>query len=892
MARFKYLFHRIQSLLRSEQLHGEILEELSFHIDERTKENIRRGMSAQAARQEAEQRFGRLSRIREQGYELRSAGWVEDLLQDVRYELRTLFNHRYFSFATVLTLALGIGACTAIFSLVNAVLLRSLPYGEPEKLVYLFTPNVHLKLPAEVFGPSDADFFDLQTQNHSFADMTLFQQAVYNLAVGDKVERVGAAKVDADFFTTLRSGPEIGRAFDTNDEQAGSEHVVVLSHALWVSMFGGRSDVLGKSLWLDGQAYHVIGVMPKDFGFPHKSDLKYGNGHIDMTQLWLPSALTQQEKAYRDGGNGEVVARLNPGVTLRQAQADVRTLMSQINLLHSEHFPRGWTGLLRPFRDSALGPVRPLMWLLLGAVGFVFLIACGNAANLLLARAAGRSSELGIRAALGARQSRLLRQLLTESLMLSLSAGVIGIGLAYLFLHGLLKLNPGDIPRMQDANIDLRVLWFAFAVSVVTGAMFGILPAISATRVSVTEFLKSGGMRGVVGDRKQARKVLVMAQVALVVILLTGAGLLLRSYEKVVSVPRGFADSTIAMNVSLSPEYATGEKQKAFLRELLDRIRQAHGVESVGLVDCLPLSNSESLSFFEAEGYPNEKRQLVESRRITPDYLSAMQIRLIKGRTFNDSDQSGSLPVAVVNQAFADKYFPGMDASGRHIRDFAKAPWITIVGVIGDVRNTSLEAAAPPQIYYPLWQRVKNEAPLMNGVYVTVRSTLPSGAVASEIRAAARGLNPTLAISDVHMMGDLVSQASARRRFQTTLLIVFSTMATFLAFVGVYGLLAYSVRQRTGEIGLRMALGSSRTSVLRLILREGFRLVGIGLALGLIASLALTRLLQGFLYGVGAFDPTTFLVVPIMLLIATLVACLIPSCKAAAVDPINALRYH
>ena len=889
MARPRFLLQRLRTLWRSQELHDEISEELAFHIDQRTADNVRRGMSAEEARREAEKSFGRFSRIKEQGYEIRNAGWIEDLQQDTRYGMRTLLKHRWFSAITVLTLALGIGACTAIFSLVNAVLIRSLPYGEPERLVYLFTPNTHLDLPAEVFGPANGDFFDLKKQSHSFEEMTLFDQATYNLAVDSEVERIGAARVDANFFSTLQSPPEFGRGFGVDDEQPGNDHVAVISYALWQEMFGGRANVLGNALQLDGKPYHVVGIMPKDFGFPHKSDLKYGNGRIDTTQVWLPSALTPEQRADREGSSGNAIARLKPGVTLRQAQAEMSTIMSQLDLLHSPRM-RGWVALVKPFRDNAVGPVRPLMWLLLGSVAFVLLIACGNAANLLLARAADRTHELGMRAALGARRGRLIRQMLTESLMLSIAAGCMGIGFGHFLLHTLLKLNPGDIPRMQDATLDAPVMTFLIGVTALTSILFGILPSLSATRVDPAEFLSSGGKRGVIGDRGQLRKVLAVAQVTLTVLLLTGAGLLLRSYINVISVKTGFSASTVTVNVQLTSQYDTAQKQSTFFQSLLERIKHIHGVQAVGAVDYLPLSSSESLSFFEVEGFHNERNQLVEARTITSDYLSAMQTPLIKGTGFDDEREKRS-PTVIVNQAFAKKYFGGDDAIGRHLRTSHSGPWTTVIGVTADVRNMGLEAAALPEIYFPFLQRGTNRMP-MQGVFIATRAVLPEDAIVSEIRAALRSLDPNIALADVRSMGDRVSQASARRRFQTTLLIVFSAMATFLAVVGLYGLLAYSVKQRTGEIGLRMALGSSRTGVVRLILQEGIGLVGMGLLVGLAAAVAFARLLASFLFGVSPIDPVTFLLVPALLFIATLAACLIPSYRAAALDPLNALRHE
>jgi predicted permease len=537
------------------------------------------------------------------------------------------------------------------------------------------------------------------------------------------------------------------------------------------------------------------------------------------------------------------------------------------------------------------------MWLLMGAVGFVLLIACSNAANLLLARAVNRTHELGVRATLGARRSRLMRQMLTESLMLSAIAGVAGIGLAWLFLHALLQINPGDIPRMQDATLDIRVMVFLIVVTLLTSILFGALPSLSATHINLGDFLKSVGVRGIVGGRRRLRNALTIAQVALVVVLLTGAGLLLRSYAKVLSVHTGFSASTLTVNLQLSPQavnhltsqYGTAQRRHTFFRDLLDRLKPIRGIQAVGLVDHLPLSHSESITTLEVKGYPNAADQLEEERRITPDYLSAMQITRIKGRGFTDQDGPGHPPVALVNEAFAKKYFGGSDPTGHLLRGSSRAPWTTIVGEVEDVRNMSLETAAVPQVYLPFWEADNDSAPASNA-YLAVRSLLPQDAILSEIRAAVRSLDPYLAVADIHTMGNLETEETGRRRFQATLLSIFSGIAMFLAVVGVYGLLVYSVQQRTGEIGLRMALGSSRTQIVNLVLLEGFRLVGMGLLVGLGVAAMCTRLLVTFLYDVPAIDPLTFSLVPLLLGLATLGACLIPSVKAAAVDPMTALR--
>jgi predicted permease len=879
------LRRRLQSFLHKDAGNFALSEELQFHLEQLTEENIAHGMPPLEARRAAEAEFGSIAQAMDACYEARGITLLDDLAQDIRYGLRTLARNRGFTIVTILTLALGIGASTAIFSLVNAVLLRSLPYGDPDRLVHLFTPNPHLKVPVEVFGPSNADFFDLKAQTRSFAAMTLFKQQTYNLAVDDQPQRIGASKVDADFFNTLQVAPALGRGFTESDEMPGNDHEVILSDGLWRSLFAGSPDVLGRMLRLNGQSYRIVGVMPEGFGFPHKTELQYGNGFIETTQLWVPLALTAQEKADRDNSSYNVMARLKTNITVNNAQAEMSTVMARLDKLHHGPFT-GWTGLVEPFRENMLAPIRPLLWLLLGAVGCVLLIACGNAAGLLLARAATRAHELGVRASLGATRGRLLRQMLTESVMLSVAAGIVGIALAYFFLHALLALDPGDIPRMESATLDIRVLGFLILITLFTGVFFGVLPSLSATRINLADFLKNSGMRGITGERHHIRSVLVTLQMTLVVVLLVGAGLFLRSYAKVLSVPTGFSPLTVAVNITLTPQYDTPQKRRVFFEDLLRRIKPVHGIEAAGLVNYLPLNDSESMSTLWVDGYPNEKDQLVEERAITAGYLSSMQTSLLQGRGFSDAANEHS--VAIVNQAFVNKYLANGEAIDRRLRTDPNGPWSTIIGVIEDVRNESLEAAPAPQIYFPFLQG----GFVRNSVYLAVRSSLPQSNAVSAVRSAVHSIDPNLPISDVHLMGDLRSKSMARRRFQTTLLSFFSAIALFLALVGVYGLLAYSVRQKTGEIGLRMALGSSRAGVMRLILRRGLALFALGLTAGTILAIFLARLLRGFLFGVPAFDPITFALVPVLLFIATLAACLVPGWRASSIDPMTALRHE
>jgi len=883
------LIYRLRVFLRRERVEDELQEELQYHLEREAEKYRQAGDSPQEAVRRARLAIGGPEQVRQQCRETRGTKLVDDLFQDLRYGLRTLGKSPGFTIVTVLTLALGVGACTAIFSVVNAVLIRSLPYGDAGRIVSLFTPNPRFgnDVPLEAFGPNYADLFDLQRQSHSFASMTAFEPASYNSAAQNSAIRVGGARVDARFFSTLQAPPEIGRAIGTDDDRPGHNHVVILSHALFQSMFAGSAQILTKQLVLDGTPYQIIGVMPAEFRYPHNSDFPPGvlGGNANGADVWVPLALSAQQKADRQSATANVIARLNPGVTVRQAQAEMTTLMAGINLLHAAG-DRGWGAYVKPFLDSAIGPVRNLMWLLVGAVFLVLLIACGNAANLLLARAAARTHELGVRATLGAAKGRIIRQLLTESLLLALAGGVAGVALAYVFLHGLLRLNPGGIPRLTEASIDARVLCFTLIIAVLTSVVFGILPAFFAVRINLVEFLKSG--RGTIGSGNRLRAGLVIGEIGLVVILLAGAGLLVRSYLNVAAVRPGFSSSTVSMNVQLDARYGSREQRIAFFRALLRQIQSVPGIESAGAISALPLSGVETLSTFTVDGYANKKDQLANDRNMTPGYFSAMGIPLVEGRAFTDEDATGHPLVVIVNQAFAKRYFGQRDPVGLGMHTSGPGnPLRTVIGVVGNVHHTNLEADAPPEVYEPLWQ-----TDIGNGAFFAIRSSLPADSVATSVRAALRTIDPSLALTDIQTMGELASRATALRRFQTALLTAFASMAMLLGMVGIYGLLAYSVKQRTTEIGLRIALGASRGRVVGMILRQGVQLTLMGLALGLAGALALTRILVSSLYGVSALDPVTFVAVPALLLLVTLAACLVPARKAANVDPMCTLRYE
>lgn len=889
MRSLRALWVRIRNMLGRDRVDRELSAELDAHIAMHMEAGVAAGLSEAEARRIALVKLGGAEQVRQAQRERAGLVWVENLLQDVRYGARTLRRAPGFALTAIATVGLGIGACTAIFSLVNAVLIRSLPYGDPERLVYLFSPNPNLKIPAEVICPAYGDFYDLKRESRSFESMSNFVQVMSNLNERGAVQQIGSAKVDEDFFGTLQAQPEIGRAISREDVQSGRDKVAVISHSLWVSRFGASTDVLQQSLVLDKASYRIVGVMPPEFEYPFGSDLPYGNSHIKSTQIWIPLVLGPKERAAREPDDNTTIARLRPGATVREAQSEMAGIMARLQ----KEYPgdprsemgnmRQWGALIERLTDVSLGPVRPLMRLLLAAVGLVLLIACGNAANLLLARAAERARELGVRTALGAGRGRMVRQLLTESLLIGAPGCAVGIAVAYLFLKLLPRLDPGNIPRLNEASLDWRVLLVAIGAALFTSLVAGLLPAWRASRLELTEFLKAHGAR--VGSRGHGRvqSGLIVAQTAMVVVLLAAAGLLIRSYVKVVNVDTGFSQSTVTFHLALDDRYKP-QQMRAFYQNLMAKLEALPGVQAAGAVNDLPLTNSESIGMIWVDGYPNKDFQQTEGRVVTPDYLAAMGIPLVAGRYFNQTDATGRHS-AIINETFAKTYFPNRNPLGGRITGDPKvkvADWSTVVGVVADVRHVNLEDAPQPQMYGAGFDG--------DNASIAVRASIPAAAVVNEIRATLNGIDPQLAATDIRTMGDWVSLASARRRFQTSLLTAFAGIALVLALVGLYGLMAFSVNRRTREVGIRMALGAERRDVLLLVLRNAGVLVGAGLIAGLAGVWMMTRVMRSFLFGVSEHDPATVIAVSALMVVCGLMAALVPARRAASIEPMQALR--
>jgi putative ABC transport system permease protein len=818
---------------------------------------------------------------------LGGTGLLESLLRDLSYGLRMLRKNPGFAALAVMTLALGIGATTAVFSLVNAVLLRALPYRDPERLVFLFVPNPHIpQVPLEAWGPFNADFYDWQKQSRSFTNLALFTNDRLNLSVNGMSVRGDGSRVTGEFFQMLGIAPELGRAVEADDDQPGKGQVVVISHRLWQARFGSDRGVLGKEMLLDARPYRIIGVMPVGFAFPHGAESLETMGRA--TDVWMPWAMTPQQRASREDGAGNAIGRMRPGVALTKAQAEMTSIVARLDSLHQPPF-NGCQAVVKPFDVSITGASRRALLIFMAAVVLVLLIACGNVASLVLARATGRTLEIGVRTALGASRLRLVRQLLAESLCLAGAGGILGVLAAFIAIRLLIHFNPGNIARLEETSIDGRVLLFTVCASLATALVFGLFPALSASRCSLNEVLKNSGNRTVKGAAGRWQRGLMIAEVALTFVLLTGSGLLIRSFLKLLWVDKGFIpSSTVTMSIQLDARYNQPRRQNAFFRGLIDRASSLPGVQAAAAINYLPLGGGESLgNGVQVEGRPVDDTTLFEGRSTTPRYFAAMGISLLGGRVFTDDDVSGRPPVAIVSRSFARRFFPGQDAVGRrfHYQDSNAAP-STIVGVVGDVRYYSLEATPPMQIYTPLWQTS------VNSVSVVVRTNLAVDRVASNMRSLVRDLDPAVAVADVRTMGQLVSGATAGRRFQTLLLTAFGGVALFLSLVGLYALLAYFVQQRTAEIGIRMALGAQRGSVMRMVLRQGSSLALAGIALGVACAWGFTRWMTSLLFEVEPADAATFFVVATLFCAVALASCYIPARRATRVDPMIALRYE
>ncbi len=827
---------------------------------------------------------------------------MSTFFNDIKYALRMLAKSPGFTAVAVLSLALGIGACTAIFSVVNAVLLRPLPFKEPERLVTVWERNTQQGY--EMNGVAPGNFEDWKAQNRSFEEMALFTIGQdRDLTVGDETERVIGYAVTANLFPLLGVRPVHGRGFTPEEETPGREDVVVLSHGLWQRRFGGDPAVAGKALSVDGRNCTVVGVMPMGFRFPGGTgDMAVANSVPD---LWMPLALAAQDLQNRGAHWWEVIARLRPGVTLDQARSEMDALQGQIHKTHGRYF-MGTHCTLLPLREQGVRGVRAGLFLLLGSVVFVLLIACVNIANLLLVRAAARQKEFAVRAALGAGRATLLRQSLVESLLLAMLGGALGVLLAGWGVHGLVAHIGGNVaavtPGWNEIGVDGRVLAFTLAVALGTGILFGLAPAWQAAQTHVSESLKEEGRGTATGLRgHRLRSGLVVAEVAMATMLLIGAGLLLRSFARLQRVDPGFSPAGVLTFQLGLPEsrFPRTEDRGAFVERLCERLKALPGLEFAGATTVLPLAGDNiDNRTYQVVGRPPAEPGKFDSADfcfITPDYLRAMHIPLIAGRSFQAGDTRDSPYVCLINDALARRQFPNEDPIGKELRLVASGRVQRIVGVVRDVKHRVLDNRLLPvhyagfdcAIYMPYAQELYR-----SGTSMALRTIGDLSALAGSVRRVVRELDPQQPLARMQTMEAVIGASIAQPRFRTLLLGAFGGLAVALAAVGLYGVLACLVTQRTREIGIRMALGARDRDVLVSVVRQGMTLVGIGIAAGGLGAVVLARLMSGLLFGVAPTDPLTFTGVPIVLAAVALLACWLPARRAARIDPMEALRYE
>ena len=886
---------RLAELRLSPVREAEIVEELSQHLEEEYERALTSGSSEDEARQRVLEQIAasdllhrELKQVERRVSQEPVAPGAEsktnlfgDLTQDIRYALRVLAKNPAFTFIAVIALALGIGANSAIFSVVDAVLLRPLPFKHPEQLAMVWENAAHMGFPRNT--PSPANFLDWRKQTQSFTGMAAMAERSFNLTGVGEPERLEGRRVSANLFELLGVPALLGRTFGPDDDRPGT-HVVLLSYSLWQRRFGSDPAVIGRALTLNGESYTVVGVMPQLTQLPGYENVN--------DQLWVPIAFPSEEAAQRGNHFLEVIARRKPVVTLKQAQAEMETISARLAQQYPDYNTR-IGAVVVPLHEQVVGDIKPALLVLLGAVGFVLLIACANVANLLLARAAVRQKEISVRLALGASQSRLVRQFLTESVLLAMFGAGLGLLLAFFGLRALRTFIPPSISQVETINIDARVLIFTVLVAVVTGIAFGLAPAIHGSRLNLNDTLKEGGRDSAGGVGNRARGLLVIGEVAVSFVLLIGAGLLINSFFHLRNLDPGFrADHLLTMKLDLSEvKYPDRERRAAFFDEVMRRVRELPGVRSTAVAGNLPLTYNGDSMTISVEGVsdpPTDQRPDVIFRAIGPGYFNTMGIPIVRGRDFTDQDKADSKDLVVISEKTAQHFWPGQDPIGKRLKpgsSTSKSEWREVIGIVKDVRQNDLIAPPKMQMYFT-YRQLKDIA----ANALVVRTTIEPMILAGSVRNAIWSVDKDQTVADIYTMDHIVATAVARQRFSMVLLGVFAALALLLASVGIYGVMSYSVAQRTREIGIRMALGARRADVLQMTVRQGLKLVGAGMILGLGAAFLLTRVMATLLYGISATDPMTFIGISVVLLAVAILASYVPALRATKVDPITALR--
>jgi putative ABC transport system permease protein len=876
------------AMLRRSRMEREMDEEMRFHIEAYAADLVSHGVPQQEALRRARLEFGGMEMTKDECRDAVGVSFLETLAQDLRHGLRSLLRTPGFTVVTVFVLALGIGANTAIFSVVDAVLLRPLAYRDSGRLVTILMNGDD--------PVSPANYIDWRDQSHSFAAMGAADYWSPNLTGVDSPEHIAGLKVTQSLLPMLGVDPLLGRLFVDGEDKEGADREVILSYRLWQRRFSADRNVLGKPIILDGNAYIIVGVMPQGFHF--------APFWATRAELWVPNAFGA--RIHNRGGNSlRIFARLKDGVSLQQARAEIAGITQRLE----RQFPgTNRNVLVTPLKEKVVGPIETPLLVLLAAVVFVLLITCANVAHMLLARATARQKEVALRAALGARRGRIIRQFLTESLLLGSLGGALGLGLAILAARALIAMSPPNIPRVQSVAIDLRAALFLFSVTLFTSVGFGLAPALQASSVNVNDTLKEGGRGQSEGvGRNRLRSLLVISEFALALVLLIGAGLMIRTFSALQAVDAGFnPHHVLSMIVSVAgTKEADPARRAIFYRQLLERVRNLPGVQASGGINHLPLAGDQWGFGFVVEGRPKPRpgeSPRAVYRMVMPGYFAAMRLPILRGRDITVADTVTAPDVVIINQRAASEYWPGEDPIGKRISfddDKPTPRWVTIIGIAKDAKQDSWAATPLPEIYLAAFQNHdflgdsgSEVASHISYITLVARTAGDPAAAALAMKDAAWSLDRNLAISEVLTMDGVVADATAQPRFEMQLLSIFAAVALVLATVGIYGVISYSASRRTHEIGVRMSLGATRRDVLLLIVRQGMRLALVGSLTGIVGALLLSRLMRKLLYGVQPTDPATFVAVATGLAIVAILACYIPARRAMRINPMTALRYE
>jgi predicted permease len=883
---------RCFSFFRREPLDQDLDAEMAVHLELAIVDNIRDGMTTEEARRQALIRFGGREQAKEEHRDMRGLPVLEVLLQDVRFSLHMFRKNAGFTIVAILTLALGIGANTALFSIVNGVLLNPLPYEQPERLVALYARTTQF-MHSSISYPN---FLDWRRDNHSFSDVAAFRSDDFNLTGTGDAERVPANMISAAFFPILGVKPVAGRVFTEQEDQLGAAPVVLISEGFWKRKFGSSPDVVGKSITLNGTLHTIVGVIPASFHYEN-------NNFQSKCEVYVPIG-QWKEPLFRDRRTGQgmdAVGRLKAAVTLEQANSD----MSGVTAHLAEVYPdsnKDSNATLVPLKENVIGDIRPFLLVLLAAVGFVLLIACANVANLLLARSTGRTREFAIRSALGASPARMIRQLLTESVLLSLVGGALGLVIAVTCTAAAIKALPDALPRAAEIHLDGRVWLFTLVASLLVGMIFGLVPALKTSRTEIRETLNEGGRAGI-GGRHRAQSIFVAMEMALAVLLLVGAGLMIRSLANLWNTNPGFdTHNVIRFNLASSqPLGATPEAIRSSFRQLHDAMQSVPGIQAVSLtVGSSPMEGDSELPLWlEGEAKPASQSDMKNALfyMTQPDYLAIMKTPLKRGRFLSESDTEKSPPVIVIDEQFARQYFGEKDPIGRHVNFDIVSMTAEVVGIVGHIKQWGLDSDETGQIkaqcYMPISQLPDSILPILDhGTSVVARTEGSPVSVMNSISHAVEKVNSQIVVYGTETMGDVISNSLATKRFAMVLLSVFAALALVLSSIGIYGVISYVVGQRTREIGIRMALGAKRGNVLRMVLGQAGKMVVLGVVVGMVAAFGLTRLIASMLFGVSPWDPVTLVGVALLLSAVSLLASYIPARRATQVDPMIALRYE